>query len=158
MKTPFWWVVRSTEGKDRRYLTSNGVWGRQGQAEPFLSSRQARGMAMLYRARPVRVWARLPKPKLPAWVQPLALNTWQIAVFEHVGKTIWEYVFHVSPMGAPSFVTAHKHICRTTASDAPMDTRRPSPDVWIEAACRAKARLRRPSPRMPDPASYRDIS
>jgi hypothetical protein len=141
-QAPFWWVV-----KFGHFYRSHGRHTKiQREAECHLRRRTAARLAeMEQRAgkpqvRIVKVWARLPQPKLPAWVKPRTLEDRQFAVFDVRSRVVWEYVFQVATVDMVYAVATSLH-----ASDGSYHfgefTSAPS-HVWVEAAARARRVLR----------------
>lgn len=155
MKAPFWYVVTFANGK---YLAEEGPATRfQEDARPFLSRRKAKTRSRQSRdagARVVRVWARLPKPRLPQWVDRHPRDDAQIEVWRHQ-KSVWRrYTFWVGNNRVPAVAAAfgdvgmwlgHVEVYRP-GIDGSVEYRgecTAPPDVWVEAGLRAAAMLRK---------------
>lgn len=142
---PFWWVVRSERGY---YDTDLGWFPRQAHAEPFMSrgaAENAEANLPLFSAksaRVVRVHARIPDPKLPAWVTPIAFQYRHVQVWRAVPGGFGQYVFRVAGCECGCIRLTE------TIGHSPDGVRRPQtpadvpPDVWAEAAARAAKMLR----------------
>ena len=142
---PFWWLVRRVvAGKAGYYDAANTAWfAHQAWGEPFLSREDAEETAKSTgepSARAVRVHARIPEPKLPAWVKPVAFQYQHVQVWRAEGGRWTQCVFAVSGNGLR---------ITETITHAPAGIHRPQalwpyvpPDVWTEAAQRAAKMLR----------------
>jgi hypothetical protein len=144
---PFWWLVRRVvDGKAGYYDAANTAWfAHQAWGEPFLSREDAEETAKSTgepSARVVRVHARIPEPKLPAWVKPVILGDerYLVGVRRVYPSEVTEYTFHVADSGALAAVDLWQHtpdgkrFCGGFTA-AP-------PNVWAEAAQRAAKMLR----------------
>jgi hypothetical protein len=97
-------------------------------------------------AKVVRVWARLPKPRLPQWVDPTPLDAGEVEVWRSHSVTATRYVFAVERglLCPQRFV----HYIRTPDGQKAKPIGLQAmismpPDVWIEAGLRAAAMLRK---------------
>lgn len=142
---PFWWLVRRVvAGKAGYYDAANTAWfAHQAWGEPFLSREDAEETAKSTgepSARAVRVHARIPEPKLPAWVTALSFQYQHVQVWRREGGRWTQCVFAVSGNGLR---------ITETITHAPAGIHRPQTlwphvphDVWAEAAQRAAKMLR----------------
>lgn len=143
---PFY-VVKSGDGL---YFAEGGWMPQQSRAKPFTSRAKAKGVTKrrhhpsVGRCYDVLVWPRPHAPKLPVWVKPSALGDRQIAVFT-IGKGwVEEHIFFVHPVGS---VAPHGHLApvgwwihyEARKRMGAGTFTQAAPEVWIEAACRAKA-------------------
>lgn len=142
---PFWWVVKHRDGG---YLGEHVDKHVQHQREA--GRHMVRGDAAGFAAwwdnnthRVVKVHARIPEPKLPAWAKLGRLGPEQVCVVRVVDPRLMikSWTFHVAENGelAPLWKRAH------IPSDPNMDNgdiRSAPPDVWAEAAARAARMLR----------------
>ncbi len=142
---PFWWVVKSSLGY---FDTDFGWFQRQAHGEAFFSRAAAEHaltdvpLRKSVSVRVVRVHARIPELKLPAWVKPLILGDerYLVGVRRVYPSEVTEYTFHVADSGALAAVDLWRHtpdgkrFCGGFTA-AP-------PDVWAEAAQRAAKMLR----------------
>jgi hypothetical protein len=144
---PFWWLVRrSVDGKAGYYDAANTAWfAHQAWGEPFLSREDAEETAKSTgepSARAVRVHARIPEPKLPAWVKPVAFQYQHVQVWRQHRPGAWtQYVFYVSTAADLSVKEAVVHP-RGAAPWGASDVVSAPVDVWTEAAQRAAKMLR----------------
>jgi len=145
---PFWWLVRRVvDGKAGYYDAANTAWfAHQAWGEPFLSRYAAEETAKSTgepSARAVRVHARIPEPKLPAWVKPLAFLYHHVQVFFRLRPAAWvQYVFYVSVTGDLSVKEAVVHEEGEAPRMESRDVVAAHFDVWAEAAARAAKMLR----------------
>lgn len=87
----------------------------------------------------VRVWARLPEPKLPQWVDPTPLDAGEVEVWRR-GEACWQrYVVRVGLV--VSIRRAEDHMPEGVTHYTNVDAA--PPDVWVEAGLRAAAMLRK---------------
>ena len=139
---PFWWVVRSERGY---YDTDLGWVPRQAHAEPFMSrgaAENAEANLPLFSAksaRVVRVHARIPDPKLPAWVTPIAFHYRHVQVWRLSEGVCLQYVFSVS---AAHVCLTESAVHRRAGINRPSTPWDATADVWTEAAARAAKMLR----------------
>ncbi len=141
---PFWWVVKHRDGG---YLGEHVDKHVQHQREA--GRHMVRGDAAGFAAwwdnnthRVVKVHARIPEPKLPAWVKQVILGDerYLVGVRRVYPSEVTEYTFHVADSGALAAVDLWQHtpdgkrFCGGFTA-AP-------PDVWAEAAQRAAKMLR----------------
>ena len=144
---PFWWLVRRVvDGKAGYYDAANTAWfAHQAWGEPFLSREDAEETAKSTgepSARVVRVHARIPEPKLPAWVKPVAFQYQEVQVWRRTGRSTWEqHVFPVTSTGNlwVSETVLHTPTGAHRSMHSPIGI---APDIWAEAAQRAAKMLR----------------
>lgn len=142
---PFY-VVKSGDGF---YFADGGWMPQQRRAKPFTSRTKAMGVVKrrhhpsVGRCHVALVWPRSRAPKLPAWVKPSALGDRQIAVFTVKKGWVEEHIFfvHLVRSSAPHGHTApvEWYIHDKTGKTRCGTFTQAAPEVWIEAACRAKA-------------------
>lgn len=152
MKAPFWYVVKARgdnwsppfDGWHYRVVGPGYIGGdwTQRRATMFSDIRKAKRRRDQCReeggeAKVVRVWARLPKPKLPQWVDPTPLPPQAFAVFRGHDGHWWEYTFTTGmrPLECTYWHKWREPMTRLLTSAAP--------DVWVEAGLRAAAILRK---------------
>ncbi len=139
---PFWWVVKHRDGG--YWATANGSWLTPGQAEAFAFVRRPR-LGILRKRQGnhvVRVHARIPEPKLPAWAKPVAFQYQHVQVWRRTGRSTWEQ--HVFPVTSPGDIWVSETVLHTPTG-AHRSMHSPigiAPDVWAEAAQRAAKMLR----------------
>ena len=140
MKAPFWYVVK----RSGAYVAASSVGTgrpvrRQRKARVWTCRAPAKRYAALVRGRVVRVWARLPKPRLPQWVDPTPLDAGEVEAWRR-GETCWQrYVVRVGPV--VSIRRAEDHMPEGVTHYTNVDAA--PPDVWVEAGLRAAAMLRK---------------
>ena len=87
----------------------------------------------------VRIWARLPKPRLPQWVDPTPLDAGEVEVWRR-GETCWQrYVVRVGLV--VSIRRAEDHMPEGVTHYTNVDAA--PADVWVEAGLRAASMLRK---------------
>jgi hypothetical protein len=92
--------------------------------------------------RVVKVHARIPEPKLPAWVKPVAFQYQEVQVWRRTGRSTWEqHVFPVTSTGNlwVSETVLHTPTGAHRSMHSPIGI---APDIWAEAAQRAAKMLR----------------
>lgn len=126
----FYWILRNRD--DGRPLCLDG------KRQRYTNVYDAAAMCQSYQ-RVVKVHARIPDPKLPAWVTPIAFHYRHVQVWRLSEGVCLQYVFSVSAA----------HVCLTeSAVHRRAGVNRPSTpwdataDVWTEAAARAAKMLR----------------
>ena len=141
---PFWWVVRHRDGG---YL---GDWvdkhvQHQREAGRCSTREDAEFAAAWWEDAAhyvVKVHARIPEPKLPAWVKPVAFQYQHVQVWRQHRPGAWtQYVFYVSTAADLSVKEAVVHP-RGAAPWGASDVVSAPVDVWAEAAQRAAKMLR----------------
>jgi hypothetical protein len=141
---PFWWVVKHRDGG---YLGEHVDKHVQHQREA--GRHMVRGDAAGFAAwwdnnthRVVKVHARIPEPKLPAWVKPVAFQYQEVQVWRRTGRSTWEqHVFPVTSTGNlwVSETVLHTPTGAHRSMHSPIGI---APDIWAEAAQRAAKMLR----------------
>lgn len=141
---PFWWVVKHRDGG---YLGEHVDKHVQHQREA--GRHMVRGDAAGFAAwwdnnthRVVKVHARIPEPKLPAWAKPVAFQYQHVQVWRRTGRSTWEqHVFPVTSTGNlwVSETVLHTPTGAHRSMHSPIGI---APDIWAEAAQRAAKMLR----------------
>lgn len=157
MKAPFWYVVKH---KDGGYIGPCGDKHveHQREARRHLAPLRAAAVAATWwpegSHRVVRVWGRLPKPRLPQWVDPTPLDAGEVEVWRR-WQSIWRrYVFRVvtvheaalaEALGKEGVWVVYVEVFRpgTAGSVQYTNVDTAPPDVWIEAGLRAAAMIRK---------------
>lgn len=141
---PFWWVVKHRDGGYLGEHVDKHVQRQREAGRHFLRENAAVASEWWgdLNHYVVKVHARIPDPKLPAWVKPVAFQYQHVQVWRQHRPGAWtQYVFYVSTAADLSVKEAvvHPHgAAPWGASDvvsAPVD-------VWAEAAQRAAKMLR----------------
>lgn len=139
---PFWWVVRHRDGGYIGEYVDKHVQ-HQREAGRNWAREDAQFAADWWdddTHHVVKVHARIPEPKLPAWVTALSFQYQHVQVWRREGGRWTQCVFAVSGNGLR---------ITETITHAPAGIHRPQalwphvpPDVWAEAAQRAAKMLR----------------
>ncbi len=154
MKAPFWYVVKHNGGGYLGPFVDKHVEHQRDAGRHLTRSEAAKRAAWWSDTdhRVVRVWARLPKPRLPQWVDRHPRDGAQIEVWRHQ-KSVWRrYAFWVDNNRDPAVAAAFGDVGmwlgrvevyqrRGVTEYTNVDTA--PPDVWIEAGLRAAAMLRK---------------
>lgn len=86
-RSPFYWILRNRD--DGRPFCLDG------KRQRYTNVYDAAAMCQSYQ-RVVRVHARIPEPKLPAWVTPIAFQYRHVQVWRAVPGGFGQYVFRVA--------------------------------------------------------------
>ena len=154
MKAPFWYVVKARgdnwsppfDGWHYRVVGPGYIGGdwTQRRATVFTDIRVAKRRRDQCReeggeAKVVRIWARLPEPKLPQWVDPTPLDAGEVEAWRR-GETCWQrYVVRVGLV--VSIRRAEDHMPEGVTHYTNVDAA--PADVWVEAGLRAASMLRK---------------
>jgi hypothetical protein len=142
---PFWWVVKHRDGGYIGEYVDKHVQ-HQREAGRNWAREDAEFAAAWWEDAAhyvVKVHARIPEPKLPAWVKPLAFHYRHVQVFFRLRPAAWvQYVFYVSVTGDLSVKEAVVHEEGEAPRMESRDVVAAHFDVWAEAAQRAAKMLR----------------
>ena len=141
---PFWWVVKHRDGG---YLGEHVDKHVQHQREAGRNwAREDAQFAADWwdddTHHVVKVHARIPEPKLPAWAKPVAFQYQHVQVWRRTGRSTWEQ--HVFPVTSPGDIWVSETVLHTPTG-AHRSMHSPigiAPDIWAEAAQRAAKMLR----------------
>ena len=140
---PFWWVVKHRDGGYIGEYVDKHVQ-HQREAGRNWAREDAEFAAAWWEDAAhyvVKVHARIPEPKLPAWVKPLAFHYQHVQVWRQHRPGAWtQYVFYVSTAADLSVKEAVVHP-RGAAPWGASDVVSAPVDVWTEAAQRAAKML-----------------
>ncbi len=138
---PFWWVVKYYGGGYLGEYVNTHVEHRS-EAKPYTLRHDAKLAADWWgdgAHRVVKVHARIPDPKLPAWVTPIAFHYRHVQVWRLSEGVCLQYVFSVS---AAHVCLTESAVHRRAGINRPSTPWDATADVWTEAAARAAKMLR----------------
>ena len=141
---PFWWVVKHRDGGYLGEHVDKHVQRQREAGRHFLRENAAVASEWWgdLNHYVVKVHARIPDPKLPAWVKPVAFQYQHVQVWRRTGGSTWEQ--HVFPVTSTGNLWVSETVLHTPTG-AHRPTHSPigiAPDVWAEAAQRAAKMLR----------------